>query len=282
VVRLAQLSTVFAKARQSLDLLREFARIPHERLAGSTLIEYKGGLEFKDLSFSYPDGNAPLFESLSLKLEPGAVLVVAGANGTGKTTLARLIVGLLEPLRGQILVDGVDLAQIQPEWWRRQVVYMPQEPRFLNASLRDNLLAYNPELDEEGLNKVISSTGLRSFINESPKGFATPVIQNGSNLSLGIRRRLALARALAGNGRLVVVDEPTEGLDVEGSQQVYGILNEFARRGSAIIAFSHDPQILRGTRHILDLNSKPVPRLVSTAEKTPDTPATRSKRGKKS
>ena len=280
VAKLAQLSEVFAKARQSLDLLREFARIPHERPAGSILGEYKGGLEFRDLSFSHPGGSGPLFESLSLKLAPGAVLVVAGANGTGKTTLARLIVGLLEPSRGKILIDGVDLAQIQPEWWRRQIVYMPQEPHFLNASLRDNLLAFNPELDEEGQNKVIRSAGLRRFLDESPQGFATPITQNGANLSLGIRRRLALARALAGDGRLVVVDEPTEGLDVEGSQQVYRVLNEFAHRGSAIIAFSHDPQIIKGTRHILDLNSKPVPRMISAAKDTPAPQAARPKHEK--
>jgi ATP-binding cassette subfamily C protein LapB len=188
----------------------------------------------------------------------------------------------------------VDLTQIQPEWWRRQLVYMPQEPRFFNASLRDNLLAFNPELDEKGFNGVIDSAGLRRFINESPKGFDTPIVEDGSSLSLGIRRRLALARALAGGGQMVVVDEPTEGLDLEGSQQVYKVLNNFVKQGSTIIAFSHDPQILKGTSHVLDLNSKPVPRMINTdqdtkkAQGTPNTPdipklrAARPKRKKSS
>jgi len=294
VVRLAQLSEAFAKARQSFDLLREFARVPHERLVGSVLGKFKGTLEFRDVAFSHSGDSGPLFESLSLKLEPGAVLVVTGANGVGKTTLARLMAGLLEPTRGQILIDGVDLTQIQPEWWRRQLVYMPQEPRFFNASLRDNLLAFNPELDEKGFNAVIDSAGLRRFINESPKGFDTPIVEDGSSLSLGIRRRLALARALAGGGQMVVVDEPTEGLDLEGSQQVYKVLNNFVKQGSTIIAFSHDPQILKGTSHVLDLNSKPVPRMINTdqdtkkAQGTPNTPdipklrAARPKRKKSS
>ena len=155
IARLAQLGEPFAKARQSLNMFAEFAKIPQERLQGSALQSYKGGLQFKDVGFAYTGANTPLFESLSHNLESGGVLIIRGANGSGKTTLARLIVGLLEPRRGHILVDGVDLAQIVPEWWRKQVIYMPQEPRFLNASLRDNLLAFNPDLDDAGLGRLI-------------------------------------------------------------------------------------------------------------------------------
>ena len=170
IARLAQLGEPFAKARQSLNM---FAKIPQERLQGSALQSYKGGLQFKDVGFAYTGANTPLFESLSHNLESGGVLIIRGANGSGKTTLARLIVGLLEPRRGHILVDGVDLAQIVPEWWRKQVIYMPQEPRFLNASLRDNLLAFNPDLDDAGLGRLIETAGLRSFVDQSPDGLDT-------------------------------------------------------------------------------------------------------------
>ncbi len=276
ISRLAGLTGQFARARQSLNMFREFAKLPQERMQGSALSEYKGGLEFKDLAFAFPGSNAPLFESLSMKLEPGAILVVNGANGAGKTTLARLLLGLLEPTRGQILVDGVDLAQVVPEWWRRQVVYLPQEPRFLNATLRENLLAFNPELDDGGLNGLVRAAGLRSFIDHNPAGFDAPVVNQGDNLSLGHRRRLALARGLATDGMLVVVDEPTEGLDGEGSAKVYAVMNELAKRGRTIIAFSHDPNIIMGARFVLDLDSKPVPKLKETrpADPTPAIQAT--------
>jgi ATP-binding cassette subfamily C protein LapB len=262
LIKLAQMSESFVKARQALALLHEFSKIPRERTEGSALGEYSGALEFQDLGFAHPGQRTPLFESMSLKLEPKALLVFAGSNGAGKTTLARLIVGLLEPTRGKILADGVDLAQIVPEWWRKQIVYLPQEPSFLNATIRDNLLAGNPDLDDGDLNDLAHAAGLKSFIDQSPEGFDTPLTANGANLSLGVRRRLALARALATDGILVVIDDPTEGLDTEGAQLVMETINKLAKRGRTIVVFSHNPQILAAAPQYVDLNSKPVPKLV--------------------
>ena len=263
IIKLAQMSEAFAKARQSLALLQEFSRVPQERVEGSALDEFSGALEFQDLAFVYPGQRAPLFESMNLKLEPVAFLIVAGSNGTGKTTLARLIVGLLEPIRGKILVDGVDMSQIVPEWWRKQIIYLPQEPGFLNATIRENMLAGNPDMDEETLNELVRTAGLKSFIDESPDGFNTALINNGANLSLGVRRRLALARALATDGMLVVIDDLTEGLDAEGSQTVVNAMNKLSERGRTVIVFTHDPKIFAAAPRYLDLNSKPVPRLVT-------------------
>ncbi len=270
IIKLAQMSEAFAKARQALLMLKEFAKIPQERTEGTALSEYGARLEFQDLAFIYPGQRMPLFESLSLKLGPNALLVVAGANGAGKTTLARLIVGLLEPTRGKILADGVDLAQVVPEWWRKQIVYLPQEPGFLNATIRDNLLATNPDLDDAALNKLIRASGLKSFIDQSPEGFDTPLTNNGANLSLGVRRRLALARAMATDGMLAVIDDPTEGLDKEGSQMVVEAINAMSKRGRTVIIFTHDPNVLAGVPHYLDLNSKPVPQLVKRGAEADD------------
>jgi len=262
IIKLAQMGESFTKARQAMVLLQEFSKIPQERTEGTALSEFNGRLEFQDMGFIYPGQTAPLFESLSLKLEPNALLVVAGSNGAGKTTLARLIVGLLEPSRGKILADGVDVNQIVPEWWRKQIVYLPQEPDFLNATIRDNLLATHAALDDGALNGLIRAAGLKPFINQSPEGLDTPLTNNGANLSLGVRRRLALARAMATDGMLVVIDDPTEGLDREGAQVVVEAINGMAKRGRTVIVFTHDPNVLAGVPHYLDLNSKPVPKLV--------------------
>ena len=231
---------------------------------GSGLADYQGRIVFKDMAFVYPGNNTPLFESVSLTLEPGAFLVITGANGTGKTTLARLVVGLLDPARGHILVDGLDLRQVAPEWWRKQVCYMPQEPTFLNATIAENLRTVNPELDDAALNAAITAAGLRKFISESSDGFETKIENNGGDMALGIRRRLALARALTTGGRLVLFDEPTGGLDEEGCQAVYAVLNEMSAAGRTIIACSHDPEILKVARAVLDLNHKPVPRILTS------------------
>jgi ATP-binding cassette subfamily C protein LapB len=263
IIRITQAIAPIAKATSAAQLIENFSRLPMEAVDGSALGDYKGALELKDVGFAYPGQPTPLFESVNLKLDPGALFVVTGANSTGKSTFARLIVGLIRPSRGKLLVDGVDLAQIAPEWWRRHIIYMPQEPSFINGTVRDNILAFNPDLDDVGLNRVIRDAGLDHYFAQSQYGFETSLVAGGRDLSLGIRRRLALARALATDGQLVILDEPTEGLDSEGAQHVSMIMNALNKRGCTIIALSHDPNIIKGAPYILDLNTKPVPRLLT-------------------
>ena len=261
-IKFAALNEPLAKANQALATFQDFARLPRERGEGTAVSEYNGRIELQDIAFSYFGAKTPLFESVNLTLEPGSVLMFAGANGTGKTTMARLFLGLLEPTRGKFLIDGVDLAQVSPEWWRKQVIYLPQEPNFLNASVSDNLSTANPDITEAELNELIDKAWLRTFIDRSSDGIKTQITNNGANLSLGIRRRLALARALATDGTVMLVDEPTEGLDNEGAQAVIAAMTDHSKRGRTVIAFSHDPNILEAAPHFVDLNVKPVPTLV--------------------
>lgn len=269
VLRLAQLSEPFAKAELALAEALKLAELPTEADGGAAPGSFSGGLELRDAAFGYDGAPAPLFESLSLNLAPGSVLVVRGRNGAGKTTLLRMLAGLVEPTRGQVLADGIDLRQVASAWWRRQIAYMPQEPTFLNTSIAENLRAAGRELDEDGINQIVREAGLGRFIDESPQGLDTPVTDNGASLALGIRRRLALARALAttvgatGGGRLVLFDEPTEGLDAEGAKAVYTALHRLAAEGRTLVLVTGDPIILKGARVVLDLNSKPSPKLVS-------------------
>jgi ATP-binding cassette subfamily C protein LapB len=261
ISRFAQLGATFAEASASLLNLREFAKLPLESDGGSIKTKYLGGLEFKDVAFGFSGGATPLFVSLSLSLKPGSILVISGSNGSGKTTLTRLATGIIEPVRGQILVDGLDLRQASPEWWRKQIVYLPQEPSLLNTTIRENLMTVNPEAGAEHMGKAVVAAGLVNYLDESPKGLETQITDNGRNLSLGIRRRLALARALLTNGMLVIFDEPTEGLDTEGVQCIYAAMKDLANRGRTIIVVSHDPKIIKGAQVVIDLNVKPVPRV---------------------
>lgn len=263
IVRFAQLGSVMVKARQALDLLTKFSRIPVERIKGSALTEYKGRLEFRDVAFTYSGASAPLFESFSFRIEAGSVLAVVGGNGSGKTTLARMLSGLLDPDRGQILVDDLNLQQVVPEWWRRQILYLPQEPTFFDGSIRENLMTVNPEIDDAGLNQAVTGAGLQRFLSESAQGFETPITNAGASLSLGIRRRLALARALTGQGRIAILDEPTEGMDADGRAVVYEAVKRLTQSRRTIVVFSHDPNIVRGANMVIDLDSKPSPRVVT-------------------
>ncbi len=276
ISKFSQLGASFAKARQSLEMFKKLMQAPLEATSGSALREYSGTIELRDLAFSFPGAATPIFESLNLNLAPGSVLVVCGANGTGKTTFARLLMGLLEPARGQVLVDGLDLKQVAPEWWRRQVVYLPQEPALLNGTIGENLRINNPEIDEHELNQIIDQCGLRRFLDESAEGFDTQVVENGWRLSEGIRRRIALARGLTTKGMLVLIDEPTESLDAEGAKAVHQILGALAKAGRTIIIMSHDPNIVKGQHGVLDLNEKPTPTLHFGGVDTPAPAPTQS------
>jgi ATP-binding cassette subfamily C protein LapB len=264
ISRFSQLGVTFAKAEQAQAMLEEFARLPIEPDRGSAKSDYRGAIELRDVGFMFQGASGPLFESLTVAIPPGSVVAVVGANGAGKTTLARLMVGLVEPMRGQVLIDGMELKQVAPEWWRRQIAYLPQEPTFLNATIIDNLRGLDPEISMEKLNRVIDVTGLRQFIDESPKGFETPITDNGRHMSVGIRRRLALARALTGEGKLAIFDEPMEGLDAAGCQTFYDVMKGLARRGTTIVAMSHDRNFLKGATAVIDLNCKPVPEITLT------------------
>jgi len=261
MTRFSQLGAVFAKAAQSLELIREFTRLPLEPDSGSRKDIYSGAIELKDLSFSFPGANTPLFESLSLNIDSGGIVVITGGNGTGKTTLARLLAGVIEPVRGHVFADGLDLRQVAPDWWRRQIVYLPQEPALLDASIGDNLKITNPEMSDEALFKIVTAAGLNRHIDQSPGGLDTLVTDNGRNMSLGIRRRMALARALGTDGKLAILDEPTEGMDNEGIACVYAAMKEMAARGRTIIAISHDPKLIKGAHQVIDLDRKPVPQI---------------------
>src|SRR5690606_17206242 len=125
-----------------------------------------GRLEFKDVAYWHPGTPAPLFESLNLSLAAGGLLVIRGSNGAGKTTCARLLAGLLTPARGSILADGIDLRQLDPDWWRQQLLYLPQEPEFYDASLRDNLLAQAPAATDGELTEALRTVGLGDFLDQ--------------------------------------------------------------------------------------------------------------------
>lgn len=225
------------------------------------LKNFSGRLAFQDLAFAHEDGSDPLFESLSLQLPAGMSLLVSGANGTGKTTLARILMGLLSASRGQILLDGVNLDQVSLAWWRRQVIYLPQEPDFIEGTIRDNLTTLHPEITEEQLNAVIAEAGLARFLHNSPQGLETRLLHGGSQLAMGIRKRLALARALSSECRVAIFDEPLEGMDAQGREAVTAVLARMTRMGRTVIVFSHDAGLVRGADVALNLDRKPVPEL---------------------
>lgn len=261
ITRLIQTSFQIHRAKAAFKEIEMVKRLPVEPAKGSVLRKYTGNITLKDIGFAYPNTANPVFESVSLDLIPGKALVVYGKNGTGKTTLAKLLVNLLEPRRGSILVDKVNLKQLAAPWWRQQIIYMPQEPSFVNGTIKENILLSNAKLDEGVLNTIVRAADLKNFLDQTPKGLDSMITDNGRSLPLGIRRRISLARALATNGRLVILDEPTDAMDQEGIQAIYDIMNDLLKANKTLVVFSNDPKILKGASMILNLNLKPKPEI---------------------
>ncbi|MBF0342553.1 MAG: ATP-binding cassette domain-containing protein [Magnetococcales bacterium] len=274
ILRLASLGELFIKAEQALTRLEQLAALPVESASGAILKEFRGGVEIKDLAKTLPPALLPVFESLSLVLPPGGVLAVRGDDGAGKTLLARMLVGLVAPDRGQILMDGVDASQLNPGWWRKQLIYLPRDVAFLDGTLRENLTLQDPDVTPEALHEAITDAGLGPWLDETPRGLETPLADGGGNLSPDLRKRLALARALIQRGRLAILDEPTENLTPKGILTLYALLHKLSRSGVTLIVCTEDPNILRGASLVLNLDHKPKPNLINRLTANPDPEST--------
>ena len=259
--RFLRASATLRSVQEQMAGSRSIAALPSESEHGLAIGNFSGRMEFSDLAFGWPGSTGPLFESVSLALEEGGFLAVTGRNGTGKTSLARLLAGLLEPVRGQILIDGQDLRQLAPGWWRKQIMYLPQEPVFINATVFENIRIANPDMTHEDVQKVVVQAGLKAFLNSQPRGLETILEEGGRLLPPGIRRRLALARALAADGRVAIFDEPTEALDAEGCKTVLDVVRDLLARKKTIVVCTNDMRILPLASAYLDLNVKPEPRI---------------------
>nr|WP_288466499.1 ATP-binding cassette domain-containing protein [uncultured Pseudomonas sp.] len=269
LTRALGLGEQIGRGQRALELARQLCAIPRERGEGVRLGQTRGSLRFEDLAFGYPKQAVPVLEHFDYQLEAGKVLAFTGANGSGKTTLSRLLVGLLEPSRGHLLVDGMDLRQAEPQWWRRQVAYLPQEPQFFDGTLRENLCVLAPETTDARVLEVCRELAVGAFVEGGAEGLGLTVRNGGGSIPLGIRRRLALARAVIGGGQLVVLDDPTEGVDAEGCKAIAALLSRLVREGRTLVVMSNEGFILGAADTVIDLNHKPVPRVLRDGPREP-------------
>lgn len=241
-------------ASSALTEARRFAVVETEPTTGRTLPEWRGGLRLDQLTFFHPGAEKPVIAGLSGDVVPGSAVAVVGRNGIGKSTLLRLFAGLETPGEGRILADDVDLRRVSLPWWRAAVSYLPQEPEFLPGTLRENLRYVRPAATEDELFACLRAADLQGFVDAHPRRLDMEIVNGGRALPPALRRRLGLARALVGGGRLVLLDEPSEGLDSDGRQTVYQRLIDLARGGRTLIIATHDEKIIAGASVVIDLN----------------------------
>jgi len=215
----------------------------------TTLPQVHGHIVFEDVTFRYrPDGSEVL-RKVSFTVTPGQVIGLVGRSGSGKSTMAKLIQRLYVPERGRILVDGVDLAQVDPAWLRRQVGVVLQENFLFNCSVRDNIALTDPGLAMEQVIQAANLAGAHEFILELPEGYDTLVGEHGCSLSGGQRQRIAIARALVANPRILIFDEATSALDYESEAIIQQNMAHISR-GRTVFIIAHRLSTVRPAHRI--------------------------------
>jgi subfamily B ATP-binding cassette protein HlyB/CyaB len=211
-----------------------------------------GAVAFEHVRFRYRlDGRVAL-EDVSLSVAPGQSIGLVGASGSGKSTLTKLLQRFYVPEAGRVLVDGVDTAQIDAAWLRRQIGVVLQDNVLLNATIRENIALADPGMPLERVIAAAKLAGAHDFILELTEGYDTVVGERGGSLSGGQRQRVAIARALVTNPRILVFDEATSALDYESERIIQQNLREICR-GRTVFIVAHRLSAVRHCDRIVTL-----------------------------
>ncbi len=210
-------------------------------------------ITLEGVDFDYPDGTATL-RGIDLEIPVGQITALVGPAGAGKTTLAYLIPRFLEPTRGRVLADGVDLQGVTRDSLRRQVSFVFQETVLFDATVEENIRTGSPRASEAEVRRAAEAAGAHEFIRQLPQGYHTRLGRAGGKLSVGQKQRLSIARALVRDASVLVLDEPTSALDPEMERQLVATLRG-ARRHRAVVVIAHRLSTIRQADRIVFLDS---------------------------
>ncbi|MHC4422656.1 MAG: ABC transporter ATP-binding protein [Planctomycetota bacterium] len=238
--RYQQMITV-ESALWSLQDMIDAAEREGEHSEGTREPDLKQGLTLKDIGLEY-DGRSVL-EGVSIEIPTGGITAIVGASGAGKTTLVDLITGLCVPQRGVVAIDGVPLPELDLRRWREMIGYVPQETLLLNDSVRRNVTLGDPSLTDADVERVLRDAGAWEYVCQLPGRLDASVGERGALLSGGQRQRIAIARALAHQPVLLLLDEATAALDPENEAAVWSTIVKL-RGKTTVVAISHQPALV--------------------------------------
>jgi ATP-binding cassette, subfamily B, bacterial len=243
------ISTAVASAERIIELLDQQPGVV-ETASPRAIGRARGSIELDGVTFRYPEGHADTLSDVSFTVSPGDLLAIVGPSGAAKSTLVKLLLRFYDPTRGAVLLDGIDLRQLTLESLRDQIAVVFQETLVFDASIEDNIAYGRGSATREEITAAADAAALTPFIETLPEGLCTVVGQKGRRLSGGQRQRLAIARAFLRNAPVLLLDEPTTGLDAESAAQIVGPLRQLAD-GRTTIVISHDHALARHATQIL-------------------------------
>jgi len=246
IVQVANLLIRYKQSKASLNALDTIMQKDTDRPEDTKYInlsEIKGGIEFRDVEFTYPDQPIPALNKVSFKIKPGDKIGIIGPAGSGKSTLAKLILKLYRPTQGYVFVDDIDTNQIDPALLRRHIGYIPQRVTLFHGTIRDNITISAPYVDDDIMLRAAKLSGIHQFTSNHPDGYDRQVGERGSLLSGGQQQSIAISRALLLEPEIYVFDEPTNSLDSARVQYFIAQMQKLIKK-KTLIVITHKPVVL--------------------------------------
>ncbi|MBD3842061.1 MAG: type I secretion system permease/ATPase [Campylobacterales bacterium] len=213
----AALISNYADAKTSYETINEIISKEAERPDGKKYLkrpDIQGKIEFKNVSFTYPEAEVPALENVSFTIEAGEKVAFIGRIGSGKSTIAKLILRLYEPDNGRILIDGIDIAQIDPSDLRRFIAYVPQDVHLFRGTIKENIVSSERYPNDNDVIHAAEVSTAAEFIHTHPLGYDIPIGERGMGLSGGQRQSVGIARALVHKSKILMMDEPSNAMDI--------------------------------------------------------------------
>jgi subfamily B ATP-binding cassette protein HlyB/CyaB len=257
ILRLAQIWQEFQQAGLSVRRLGDILNTPTEpghQPGRSSLPALRGAIRLDGASFRYGPERPLVLDRVSIDIAPGEVVGIVGRSGSGKSTLAKLLQRLYVPETGRVLIDGVDLALVDPGWLRRRIGVVLQDSVLFSRSVRENIALADPALPLERVVSAARLAGAHEFILQLPEGYDTVLSELGASLSGGQRQRIAIARALVNEPRILIFDEATSALDYESERLIQQSMRAICRNRTVMI-IAHRLSTVRSCDRIIVLDA---------------------------
>jgi len=254
-IQLVEQWRIFIQFKQALKRLNTFINLPQNKVDSITDIPLGAGkISLSQLRFNYNEKENPAIDGLDGNIGPGGLHLLMGKNGSGKTSLLKLIAGLYPPAAGEVQLDDADLRQFTAKQLQQRIAYLPQRIEMFQSSIFENLQVGCIDCSEEQIMAMADKTGLHEQVISLPNGYDTMISDDNRGLSGGLIQRIALTRTLLGNPQIILLDEPNNNLDRQGELSLLNFLKSLATTHTIVVA-SHSQNLLANADSIVLLES---------------------------
>jgi ATP-binding cassette subfamily C exporter for protease/lipase len=258
----------FVQAKQSFTEISTLLDQYPERRSRLHSGEVEGQISIRELTARAPNRAQPVLDNINIDFESGKLISIVGASGAGKSTFARCLIGIWPHIDGAVLIDSVDVRDWSRQSLGPQIGYLPQEVELFDGTIAENICRFG-EIDSDAIIEAAKRADIHDMVLRLPKGYDTPIGLAGRMLSGGQRQRIALARAIYGWPKLVVLDEPNSNLDEAGEAALISVIRELKSSGRTVFMVLHQPKFLAEADQVVTIvdgrigNIPPTPRIAA-------------------